>query len=482
MEESSYKHNYEYLSIEEAKAIINGTFVQGTTNIGGELATKADIDKLLTAANKKLTSIVPSTGVSNEFVCFFECVDNRVDPTSVTILDITMKVGESRQLSYNVTPANSTIDSILYEIVSGSDLAHIENSTIYADKEGSVVYKVVINNSVTATANVTISDTYTYKDVYDINSDLKPSSKYDNCGYVFDHNEIGSSKAKYFYINAHRDKIGSKGNVVSSEKINYTFIKDGDINNFAVNVSEKNNDGKVFDEYQIYPKLENSSNSNYELSISIKKEDSDLVFLFNAIHICKDYVKSTNSINDVKYDGFISNMDHPYHILSMSSRVITNLKHSTSGTPYPQLVYTGGTNNSSLRSRTSYITTSGSRSIEGFKNYLQDNTVAKCYFTLYLCKYNPSGDIYSYKDETGEGREEKTSRHVLNFNFWDNPIVGGNEVHEKIFSITKDFTAIELSGIEYDGYNPDVIPLERYTKMYDLLFYPCASTMVYKIY
>lgn len=480
MEESSYKHNYEYLSIEEAKAIVNGTFVQGTTNIGGELATKADIDKLLTAADKKLTSIVPSTGVSNEFVCFFECVDNRVDPTSVTISDITMNIGESRQLSYNVTPPNSTIDSVSYEIVSGSDLAHIENSTIYADKEGSVVYKVVINNSVTATANITISDTYTYKDVYDINSDLKPSSKYDNCGYVFDYNEIGSSKAKYFYVNAHRDKIGSKGNIVSSEKINYTFTKGGDIDNFIVNVNNQNNKG--FDEYQIYPKLENSSNSNYELSISIKKEDSDLVFLFNAIHICKRYVKSTNSINDVKYDGFISHMDHPYHILSMSSRVLTNLKHYTFGTPYPALVYEGGTNDLTLKNYTKYITTSGSYSIKGLKNYLQDNAVAKCYFTLYLCKYNPSGNIYEYKDNTGEGIEEKTSRHVLNFYFWDNPSVGENEVHEKIFSITKYFTAVELQGIEYEGHDPNVIPLERYTKMYDLLFYPCASTMIYKIY
>ena len=96
MEESSYKHNYEYLSIEEAKAIINGTFVQGTTNIGGELVTKSDIDKLLTAADKRLTSMVPSAVASNEFVCFFECVDNRVDPTSVTLSDITMNVGESR--------------------------------------------------------------------------------------------------------------------------------------------------------------------------------------------------------------------------------------------------------------------------------------------------------------------------------------------------------------------------------------------------
>lgn len=80
MEESSYKHNYEYLSIEEAKSIIGGTFVQGTTSIGGELATKADIDKLLTAADKKLTSIVPVTDTSNEFICFFECISNETFP------------------------------------------------------------------------------------------------------------------------------------------------------------------------------------------------------------------------------------------------------------------------------------------------------------------------------------------------------------------------------------------------------------------
>ena len=83
MEESSYKHNYEYLSIEEAKSIISGTFAQGTTNIGGELVTKSDINKLLTTADKKLTSIVPSTVTDNEFVCFFECISNEQFPDDV---------------------------------------------------------------------------------------------------------------------------------------------------------------------------------------------------------------------------------------------------------------------------------------------------------------------------------------------------------------------------------------------------------------
>ena len=473
MEESSYKHNYEYLSIEEAKAIINGTFIQGTTNIGGELATKADIDKLLTDANKKLTSIVPSTGVSNEFVCFFECVDNRVDPTSVTISDITMNVGESRQLSYNVTPSNSTIDSISYEIVSGSDLAHIENSTIYADKEGSAVYKVVINNSVTATANITISDTYTYKDVYDINSDLKMYPESDYCGYVFEHNEIGSSKSKYFYINAHRDKIGSKGNIVSSEKINYTFIKDGDVDNFVVNINKQSNSNEGFDEYQIYPKLENSSNTNYELSISIKKEDSDLVFLFNAIHICKDYTKIDYRNND-DHKSFFSSIDHYYHVCGMGRKILTNAirEHSISWTTY--LFYNDFNPSGSNSRKTELSIYDNTYNIASLGDILQSNNIARGYFTLYLCKYNQSGNIYAYKDETGEGREERTSSHVLNFSLQKN--------NEKIFSITKDFTAVELSGIEYEGPNPNVIPLERYTKMYDLLFYSCASTMVYKTY
>ena len=473
MEESSYKHNYEYISIEEAKAIINGTFIQGTTNIGGELATKADIDKLLTDANKKLTSIVPSTGVSNEFVCFFECVDNRVDPTSVTISDITMNVGESRQLSYNVTPSNSTIDSISYEIVSGSDLAHIENSTIYADKEGSAVYKVVINNSVTATANITISDTYTYKDVYDINSDLKMRPESDYCGYVFEHNEIGSAKSKYFYINAHRDKIGSKGNIVSSEKINYTFIKDGDVDNFVVNINKQSNSNEGFDEYQIYPKSENSSNTNYELSISIKKEDSDLVFLFNAIHICKDYTKIEYR-NERDHRNFFSSINHYYHVCGMGRKIFTNAINTNSIVYTTYLFYNDFNPSGADMRQTELSIYDRTYNIHSFGDILQSNNIARGYFTLYLCKYNQSGNIYNYKDETGEGREERTSRHVLNFNFQKN--------NEKIFSITKDFTAVELSGIEYEGYNPNVIPLERYTKMYDLLFYSCASTMVYKTY
>lgn len=156
MEESSYKHNYEYLSIEEAKAIINGTFVQGTTNIGGELATKADIDRLLTAANKKLISIVPSTGVSNEFVCFFECVDNRVDPTGVHVTNIIIQVGQNQKIKYELTPSNATVDTCTYEVTSGSDYIHITDGVVYADTVGDATCKITINGIIESTFSVSV--------------------------------------------------------------------------------------------------------------------------------------------------------------------------------------------------------------------------------------------------------------------------------------------------------------------------------------
>ena len=161
MEESSYKHNYEYLSIEEAKAIINGTFVQGTTNIGGELATKADIDKLLTAADKKLTSIVPSTGVSNEFVCFFECVDNRVDPTGVHVTNIIIQVGQNQKIQYELTPSNATVDTCTYEVTSGSEYAHITDGIVYADAVGEAICKITINGTVESTFQISVIDNNT---------------------------------------------------------------------------------------------------------------------------------------------------------------------------------------------------------------------------------------------------------------------------------------------------------------------------------
>lgn len=154
MNESSYKHNYEYLSIEEAKAIINGTFVQGSTSIGGELATKSDIDTLLTAANKRMTSIVAGDG--SEFVCFFECVDNRVEPTGVHVTNMIIQVGKSQKIQYELTPSNATVDTCVYEITSGSEYAHITDGVVYADAVGETICKIIINGNVTKAFTVSI--------------------------------------------------------------------------------------------------------------------------------------------------------------------------------------------------------------------------------------------------------------------------------------------------------------------------------------
>ena len=156
MEESSYKHNYEYLSFEEAKAIVNGTFVQGTTNIGGELATKADIDYLLERAGKKLTSIVPVTDTSNEFICFFECVDNRVDPTGVHVTNIIIQVGQNQKIQYELTPSNATVDTCTYEVTSGSEYVHITDGVVYADAVGQAVCKITINGNVESTFQIEV--------------------------------------------------------------------------------------------------------------------------------------------------------------------------------------------------------------------------------------------------------------------------------------------------------------------------------------
>ena len=156
MEESSYKHNYEYLSIEEAKSIISGTFVQGTTSIGGELATKSDIDKLLTAADKRLTSMVPSTVASNEFVCFFECVNNRVDPTGVHVTNIIIQVGQNQKIQYELTPSNATVDTCIYEITSGSDYVHITDGVVYADAVGEAICKITINGTIESTFQIEV--------------------------------------------------------------------------------------------------------------------------------------------------------------------------------------------------------------------------------------------------------------------------------------------------------------------------------------
>lgn len=102
MEEPIYKHNYEYLSIEEAKAIVNGTFVQGTTNIGGELATKGDIDGLLTALISDLNALTTRVSTLEASLKSLTKTVNNL-PTAVTNDQKYLRKDQDDSTSYNIT-------------------------------------------------------------------------------------------------------------------------------------------------------------------------------------------------------------------------------------------------------------------------------------------------------------------------------------------------------------------------------------------
>ncbi len=70
--------------------------------------------------------------------------------------------------------------------------------------------------------------------------------------------------------------------------------------------------------------------------------------------------------------------------------------------------------------------------ISNLNHFLQNNNVARGYFTLYLCKYNQYGNIYN--------TEKRTTSHTLNFNFWEDTNVQQKEQYiVEIINITKRF-------------------------------------------
>ncbi len=226
MEESSYKHNYEYLSIEEAKAIINGTFVQGATNIGGELATKADIDKLLTAADKKLTSIVPSTGVSNEFVCFFECVNNEDFPDDLQHrwIEITpTNAGNFPETggTISVTGSYGLTGSLGTRKVVGyiNDTITVGRNTTTSTKSGSKTYYYNNNSGTAPSATVTWTqdahiEGFTY--TYELKLGTEQNNLLDDDVIIqFQADEVNVTK--HIYYSCIKNKINEAGEIVNSE-------------------------------------------------------------------------------------------------------------------------------------------------------------------------------------------------------------------------------------------------------------------------
>ena len=104
-----YKHNYEKLTIPEAQSIIAGTFVQDTTSIPGECITRSYVQTLCSSSNKTITGIYPEQGNDNELLCYFEVQDNRIDPTSVTIQDVIVYVGDQKTSRFDLHPTGSSV-------------------------------------------------------------------------------------------------------------------------------------------------------------------------------------------------------------------------------------------------------------------------------------------------------------------------------------------------------------------------------------
>ena len=264
MEESSYKHNYEYLSIEEAKSIISGTFVQGTTNIGGELVTKSDIDKLLTASDKRLTSMVPSTVASNEFVCFFECINNEEFPDDEAHRWIEITPTNAG----NFTEAGGTITVTGSYGLKGSfgtkktvgwinDTITVEKNTTTQTKSGSKTYYYDNDSSQAPTVEVRWTqsgrkEVFTYE--YHIYVGLNNNSINKNfVQLVWQNDQHGQSSKKYVYVKAFKDKINEQGETVSTESVEY-IVKDAIANKFSINTTAK--------PIECYPLNNNLSDSN----------------------------------------------------------------------------------------------------------------------------------------------------------------------------------------------------------------------------
>lgn len=289
MEESSYKHNYEYLSIEEAKSIISGTFVQGTTNIGGQLATKSDIDKLLTAADKRLTSMVPSTAANNEFVCFFECVNNEDFPDDLQHrwIEITpTNAGNFTEAGGTITVTGSygLTGSLGTRKVVGyiNDTITVGRNTTTSTKSGSKTYYYNNNSGTAPSATVTWTQdahiesfTYEYHIYIGSNADTIQQK---SMQLVWQSDWFGQPSKKSVFVNAYKSKINEQNQVVSTEPVEYG-IKDSALTNQFTIIEDHT--GLIY----CYPLKQNLSyfDSNFGSFIVYIKGSEDIACKVNLI-------------------------------------------------------------------------------------------------------------------------------------------------------------------------------------------------------
>lgn len=329
MEESNYKHNYEYLSIEEAKAIVNGTFVQGTTNIGGELATKGDIDELLATANKKLTSIVPSTEFGNEFICFFECEDIETFPDDLKHRWIEITPTDAG----NFTEAGGTITVTGSYGLTGSfgtkktvgqinDTITVERNTTTQAKSGSKTY--YYNNTPGTSPSATVTwtqdahiESFTYEyHIYVGQNASTIQQKFMQLIWQSDQYNFFSKKT--VFVKAYKNKINEHNQIVSTDSVEYG-IKDEVLNNQFTITDNKN--GQIY----CYPSKENSSYSDSNVG-------SFIVYIKESENVeCKiNFIQDRKGVQVVYGDAimFTYNWDKGTD-LDQATFVNLNLQNST---------------------------------------------------------------------------------------------------------------------------------------------------------
>lgn len=152
-----YTHNNEKITHQEADMINNGTFIEGETSVPGEYITAQEVVQKLAAQHKHVNYMIGGDEL-NELVCYYTWSSDTIDPTGVHIPDLDMIVEDRKLLAYEITPENADVTSAVFSIVSGSNVAHIEGSYVIADKQGTATYKVVVNDSIEATATINVSN------------------------------------------------------------------------------------------------------------------------------------------------------------------------------------------------------------------------------------------------------------------------------------------------------------------------------------
>lgn len=165
-----YKHNYEKLTIPEAQSIIAGTFVQDTTSIPGECITRSYVQTLCSSSNKTITGIYPEQGDDNELLCYFEVRDNRIDPTSVTIQDVIVYVGDQKTSRFDLHPTGSSVsdDTVVtwnfgegyeqyFSVSNHKEYVYI-NGIKRTGEENKIPYTVKVGDLTSNTAYIIVKD------------------------------------------------------------------------------------------------------------------------------------------------------------------------------------------------------------------------------------------------------------------------------------------------------------------------------------